>query len=59
MATEIYDSEYYVQVDLAQQDPVSLENVDGAPCSTALRDDTKRAYFGGVVIPQEILLQCR
>ena len=59
LATEIYDSEYYVQVDLAQQDPVSLENVDGAPCSTALRDDTKRAYFGGVVIPQEIALQCR
>ena len=25
LATEIYDREYYVQVDLAQQDPVSLE----------------------------------
>jgi ABC-type uncharacterized transport system substrate-binding protein len=59
LATEIYDSEYYVQVDLAQQDPVTLENADGAPCSATLRDDTKRAYFGGVVIPQEISLQCR
>ena len=59
LAAEIYDSEYYVQVDLAQQDPVSLENADGAPCSATLRDDTKRAYFGGVVIPQEISLQCR
>ncbi len=58
LAAEIYDSEYYVQVDLAQQDPVSLENADGAPCSATLRDDTERAYFGGVVIPQEISLQC-
>lgn len=59
LTAEIYDSEYYVQVDLAQQDPATLENVDGAPCSATLRDDTKRAYFGGVVIPQEISLQCR
>jgi len=59
LTAEIYDSEYYVQVDLAQQDPATLENADGAPCSATLRDDTKRAYFGGVVIPQEISLQCR
>ena len=59
LAAEIYDSEYYVQVDLAPQDPVTIENADGAPCSATLRDDTKRAYFGGVVIPQEISLQCR
>jgi ABC-type uncharacterized transport system substrate-binding protein len=59
LSAEIYDSEYYVQVDLAQQDPVTLENADGAPCSATLRDDAKRAYFGGVVIPQEISLQCR
>ncbi|MBA4098076.1 MAG: hypothetical protein C0484_15095 [Rhodospirillum sp.] len=59
LTAEIYDSEYYVQVDLAQQDPATLENADGAPCSATVRDDTKRAYFGGVVIPQEISLQCR
>ena len=59
LAAEIYDSEYYVQVDLAPQDPATLENADGAPCSATLRDDPKRAYFGGVVIPQEISLQCR
>ena len=58
LAAEIYDSEYYVQVDLAQQDPVSLENADGVPCGATVRDDTESAYFGGVVIPQEIALQC-
>ncbi len=58
LATEVYDREYYVQVDLAQQDPVSLENAGDAPCGATVRDDTESAYFGGVVIPQEIALQC-
>jgi ABC-type uncharacterized transport system substrate-binding protein len=59
LAAEIYDRDYYVQVDLAQQDAILLENADGVPCSTMLRDDTESAYFGGVIIPQEISLQCR
>jgi ABC-type uncharacterized transport system substrate-binding protein len=59
LAAEIYDREYYVQVDLAQQDPVQLENADGVSCGATVRDDTENAYFGGVVIPQEIALQCR
>jgi len=58
LATEIYDREYYVQVDLAQQDPVSLENAGNLPCGATVRDDTDAAYFGGVIIPQEIALQC-
>ena len=58
LATEIYDIEYYVQIDLAQQDPVSLENAGDLPCGATVRDDTENAYFGGVVIPQEIALQC-
>ena len=58
LATEVYDNEYYVQVDLAQQDPVSLENAGDLPCGATIRDDTESAYFGGVVIPQEIALQC-
>ena len=58
LATEIYDNEYYVQVDLAQQDPVSLENAADVPCGASVRDDTESAYFGGVIIPQEIALQC-
>ena len=59
LATEVYDREYYVQVELAQQDPVSLENAGDVPCGATVRDDTESAYFGGVVIPQEIALQCR
>ncbi len=58
LATEIYDREYYVEVLLAEQDPVALENADGVPCGASVRDDTENAYFGGFVIPQEIALQC-
>jgi len=59
LAAEIYDREYYVAVDLVQQDPVLLENADGIPCGAMLRDDTESAYYGGYVIPKEISLQCR
>jgi ABC-type uncharacterized transport system substrate-binding protein len=59
LATEIYDREYYVQVELAQQDPVSLENAHDVPCGATVRDDIEGAYFGGVIMPQEIALQCR
>jgi ABC-type uncharacterized transport system substrate-binding protein len=58
LAAEVYDREYYVQVDLAEQDPVSLDNADGIPCGATVRDDIEGAYFGGVVMPQEIALQC-
>ncbi len=59
LAAEVYDREYYVAIDLAQQDPVMLENAEGVPCGAMLRDDTESAYFGGFVIPQEISIQCR
>lgn len=58
LATEVYDREYYVEVLLAEQDPVALENADGVPCGATVRDDTDGAYYGGYVIPQEIALQC-
>jgi ABC-type uncharacterized transport system substrate-binding protein len=58
LATEVYDREYYVEVLLAEQDPVTLENADGVPCGASVRDDTENAYYGGYVIPQEIALQC-
>jgi ABC-type uncharacterized transport system substrate-binding protein len=59
LATEIYDREFYVSVELAQADPVALENAEGIPCGTTVRDDVENAYFGGTIIPEEIALQCR
>lgn len=58
LAVEIYDREFYVEIDLAQEDPVTLKNADGVPCGATVRDDHENAYFGGYVFPQEIALQC-
>jgi ABC-type uncharacterized transport system substrate-binding protein len=58
LATEVYDHEFYVEVDLSEKDPVSLVNAQGMPCGASVRDDHENAYFGGFVVPQEIAIQC-
>jgi len=58
LAVEVNDREYYVAVELAEQDPVTLENAAGVKCGATVRDDHENAYFGGFVYPQEIALQC-
>jgi ABC-type uncharacterized transport system substrate-binding protein len=58
LALEVNDREYYVAVELAEKDPVSLENAAGVKCAVKVRDDHENAYFGGFVYPQEIALQC-
>jgi len=59
LAAQVADREYFVEVLMAQQDPVALENADGVPCQAAVRDDPANAYYGGYVIPQEVSLQCQ
>jgi ABC-type uncharacterized transport system substrate-binding protein len=59
LAVEVNDREYYVAIELAEQDPVVLANADGIPCGATIREDHENAYFGGFVYPQEIALQCR
>lgn len=59
LAVEVNDREYYVSVELAQNDPVTLVNAENVPCGATVRDDFENAYFGGFVYPQEIALQCR
>jgi ABC-type uncharacterized transport system substrate-binding protein len=58
LAIEVNDREYYVAVELAENDPVTLENAAGVTCAASVRDDHENAYFGGFVYPQEIALQC-
>ncbi len=58
LALEVNDREYYVAVELAEKDPVTLENAVGVKCAASVRDDHENAYFGGFVYPQEIALQC-
>lgn len=58
LALEVNDREYYVAVELAEKDPVTMHNAAGVKCAASVRDDHENAYFGGFVYPQEIALQC-
>jgi ABC-type uncharacterized transport system substrate-binding protein len=58
LALEVNDREYYVDVELAEKDPVTLTNAAGVKCAASVRDDHENAYFGGFVYPQEVALQC-
>ncbi|HVI88720.1 MAG TPA: DUF1007 family protein [Dongiaceae bacterium] len=59
LAVEIYDHEFYVEVDLHKTEPVRFTKMDGISCTPHIRDDTSHAYFGGYVNPQEITLTCK
>ena len=58
LKVEINDREYYVQVDLAKNQPILFNGNKGVTCTPKVRDDTENAYFGGFVYPQEITLSC-
>jgi ABC-type uncharacterized transport system substrate-binding protein len=58
LALEVNDREYYVAVELAEKDPVTMHNAAGVKCAASVRDDHENAYFGGFVYPQEVALQC-
>jgi len=59
LRVEINDREYYVEVDLAQDQPVLFHGNQGVTCTPKVRDDTENAYYGGFVNPQEITLSCQ
>lgn len=58
LKVEINDREYYVEVDLAEQQPILFHGNEGVTCEPKIRDDTENAYYGGFVNPQEITLSC-
>jgi len=59
IAVEVYDHEFFVEVDLHKTMPVRFDGLQGTACQPKIRDDTARAYFGGFVNPQEITLSCK
>ncbi len=58
LKVEINDREYYVEVDLADEQPILFHGNEGVACEPKIRDDTENAYWGGFVNPQEITLSC-
>jgi ABC-type uncharacterized transport system substrate-binding protein len=55
---EVYDREYYAEVDLVDNDPVLLRGPRSIDCRPQIRDDLKNAYFG-YIYPPAITLSCR
>jgi len=58
LKVEINDREYYVEVDLAAEQPILFHGNEGVTCAPKIRDDQENAYYGGFVYPQEITLAC-
>lgn len=58
LKVEINDREYYVEVDLAEEQPILFHGNKGVTCEPKIRDDHENAYYGGFVFPQEITLAC-
>jgi ABC-type uncharacterized transport system substrate-binding protein len=58
LKVEINDREYYVEVALAQEQPILFHGNEGVICEPKIREDHENAYFGGFVYPQEITLSC-
>jgi len=58
LKVEINDREFYVEVDLAKDQPILFNGNQGVTCTPKVRDDTENAYYGGFVNPQEITLSC-
>jgi ABC-type uncharacterized transport system substrate-binding protein len=58
LKVEINDREFYVEVDLAKDQPILFNGNKGVTCTPKIRDDTENAYYGGFVYPQEITLSC-
>jgi ABC-type uncharacterized transport system substrate-binding protein len=59
LKVEINDREFYVEVDLAKDQPILFNGNQGVTCTPKIRDDSENAYYGGFVNPQEITLSCR
>jgi len=55
---EISDREYYVEVLMAEADPVRLEGDGVGTCRANVADDPANAYYEGFVIPQAISVSC-
>jgi ABC-type uncharacterized transport system substrate-binding protein len=58
LQVEVYDHEYYAQVDLAKRDPVLLRGARGIVCRSQIRTDKRHPYFG-YIYPPAITLSCQ
>jgi ABC-type uncharacterized transport system substrate-binding protein len=58
IAVGVFDPEYYVEVDLDQNDPVHFSGLPSGACTFDIREDTKHPIYYGMVDPPVIYLNC-
>jgi ABC-type uncharacterized transport system substrate-binding protein len=54
----VFDPEYYVEVDLDENDPVHFSGLPDGACTFDIREDTKHPIYYGMVDPPVIYLNC-
>jgi ABC-type uncharacterized transport system substrate-binding protein len=54
----VFDPEYYVEVDLDENDPVHFSGLPSGACTFDIREDTKHPIYYGMVDPPVIYLTC-
>lgn len=54
----IYDSEYYVDIALDENDPVRFQNEPSGRCHYEVAEDTANPYYFDMIYPQRIALVC-
>jgi ABC-type uncharacterized transport system substrate-binding protein len=58
VAVGVFDPEYYVEVDLDENDPVQFSGLPAGACTFDIREDTKHPIYYGMVDPPVIYLNC-
>ncbi len=54
----VFDPEYYVEVDLDENDPVHFSSLPDGACTFDIREDAKHPIYYGMVDPPVIYLNC-
>ncbi len=57
-AVGVFDPEYYVEVDLDENDPVHFSGLPSGACTFDIREDAKHPIYYGMVDPPVIYLTC-
>ena len=57
-AVGVFDPEYYVEVDLDENDPVHFSGLPDGACTFDIREDSKHPIYYGMVDPPVIYLNC-
>lgn len=59
LRAEIYDAEYYVEITLDTERPITVEGGAEAGCVPTVTEDQGASYYFGLIHPEQVGLDCR